>query len=135
MNNDRASQFYGSEDLYKIKIVGSNYIPREEASGKINGLYQYFFDDVNSEADGILITPDISKNIIYDFEKNKNNYTGLLISCKYGAGRSPAVAMALNEVFNLGHDTFLMSKEFPQFNNYVFQQISRVGTKKTRKNE
>ncbi len=50
----------------------------------------------------------------------------LLVHCLYGRNRSPAVAMALNEVFGLGHDIHQLEQKYPLYNRYAFGLLLNV---------
>lgn len=53
----------------------------------------------------ILFDEALAKKMLDDFARVKEGCLDLLVHCTIGACRSPAVAMALNEVFELGQDS------------------------------
>jgi len=105
--------------------------------------FLYVFDDIHGitgdEMDresnlGPDENPDIrfmsredARQVIEDFVSVKDKVECLVVHCKHGQGRSAAVAMGLNETFELGYDTFRMSKEFPKFNPGVYELVVEAG--------
>ncbi|MFA5888017.1 MAG: hypothetical protein WC852_04885 [Candidatus Nanoarchaeia archaeon] len=96
----------------------------------------YTFDDINldtllrdyPETDvfelrqkHIPFNENIAKQIITDFENNRKEKLELLVHCTLGASRSPAVAIALNEIFNLGNNTDKMKARYSAFNTYIYR--------------
>lgn len=66
---------------------------------------EYTFDDrTPTLGSGKLFTPDIAERILTDFRTDGLDKEALLVYCIRGKNRSPAVGMALNEIFGLGHD-------------------------------
>lgn len=70
---------------------------------------------------------DIAKQLVEDFVSVKDKIECLMIHCKAGEGRSPAVGIALNKVFELGKNTLDMCEEFPNFNTGVYELVVEAG--------
>jgi len=150
----QAQEFIPKTETAIMRIYSAN--PHDNAGyGKLKssplwiGEFKYIFDDIdcmngeemdrNSRAspdenpDVSFMSRDIARQIVRDFNSVKNNIECLVIHCRYGMGRSAAVGMALNEAFKLGDSTFRMSKEFPKFNQAVYELVLEAGLEKKRK--
>jgi len=100
-----------------------------------SGLYtvvEYLFDDNDPTRWGKLsknsITIDevIARSILSDFKEKGLDKETLLVHCSMGKNRSPAVGIALNEIYNLGHNTEELKKRFPEANWYVYETLLKV---------
>jgi len=95
----------------------------------------YRFDDTKSEEeqeegcgeDFYPITDDIAKKMLLDFLPFRKNIEELLIHCDYGVNRTPAVAMAFNDIFNLGNFTDVIVEQFQGYNPLVYDVLMRNG--------
>ena len=89
---------------------------------------EYVFDDNNEFYQASLVTIDekIARKILNDFEKKGIDKETLLVHCSLGKNRSSAVAIALNEIYNLGNDTRRLKKRFSEFNEYVYNMLIKV---------
>ena len=86
----------------------------------------YVFDDIDERyEDYVLIDEKIAREILTDFSEYKDRIESLAIHCQAGLGRSPAVASALNDVFDLGsqEDYFELYKD--TINRIVYMAICR----------
>ena len=98
-------------------------------------LHGYSGDEMDMESklgpdenpDIIFMSREDARQVIEDFVFVKDKVECLVVHCKHGQGRSAAVAMGLNETFELGDDTFRMSKEFPNFNPGVYELVVEAG--------
>ena len=100
-------------------------LPRLRESPFYTAVHEYIFDDTNSNTllSGKVIFDDgIAKKILTNFQDNRH-CSALLVHCLVGQSRSPAVAIALNEVFNLGHDPQRMMADYPFFNQEVYKKM------------
>src|SRR3989344_221992 len=79
------------------------------------------------QAGPVTITEDIADSIVRDFAKHKDNVEALLVHCTRGRNRSPAVAIALNEVFSLGDNSNELKKEFHAYNKHVYKLVFEAG--------
>lgn len=85
--------------------------------------------DEGSGDDTVLINEQIASRILLDFRKSLGRFEELLVHCVMGEGRSPAVALALNDLFNLGEDSFSFSERYPKLNQLVYREIIKAGYK------
>jgi len=103
-------------------------------------IHEYIFcdiDDPNYEVDNdegsgddtVLINEQIASRILRDFRKSLGKFEELLVHCIMGEGRSPAVALALNDLFSLGEDSFSFSERYPKLTQLVYREIVRAGYK------
>lgn len=98
-------------------------------------IVEYFFDDVDPtrwgkvSADSITIDETIAESILSDFKEKGLDKETLLVHCLRGENRSPAVGIALNEIYDLGHDTEELKKQFPETNWYVYEMLLKVAKK------
>lgn len=85
-------------------------------------IHEYRFNDsfFEGEPTGCL-QPEQAREIITDFRNGYRKCIDLLVHCLRGRNRSPAVAMALNDIFQLGEDTNKMKELFPRWNDWVYQ--------------
>lgn len=68
-----------------------------------------------------LFNSKIARNIIQDFSNNKEGCLELMVHCTLGGNRSPAVAMALNDIFNLSYDTEKMKQHYLCHNRFIYR--------------
>lgn len=78
----------------------------------------YYFDDT-TEGDN-LITNSEAKEIIDEIINNF--YEEIIVSCDYGLGRSPAIALAIAEILDLPFNT----SKYPSLNKYVYHTLKKV---------
>ena len=121
---------------YAIRIFsefGLDHLTSMQKSDNWVSIERYVFDDVWPGMPGglyprdVVFSEDIASRIIDDFMKRKDISEALLVHCSRGKNRSPAVAMALNEIFCLGHDTEELKKQYPDANWYVYETMLRKG--------
>jgi hypothetical protein len=132
MSYREALQHFPEQATYAIRI-GSSYRVRDRMpfdSLRNSPLYrvvnEYFFDYANPREVNpgiILFNTEIAEKMLKDFIGGRKKCKELMVHCSYGLNRSPAVAMAFNEIFNLGEDTFRLSKLYPEFDNFVFNSL------------
>ena len=73
------------------------------------------------------MSDQMADSLVGDFAGELSNIEALMVSCTLGKNRSPAVAMALNDVFSLGHDTGSLRQIYSNYNNDVYQSILEAG--------
>ncbi len=71
-----------------------------------------------------LFSKSLAKTILNDFNKNKAANIDLLVHCLLGASRSPAVAIALNEIFELGQRG--LKEHYPSYNHFVYRILKET---------
>jgi len=69
---------------------------------------------------------NIAHNIITNFQKKGLDKRTLLVHCYNGISRPPAVAMVLNDIFDLGHDGDKLKKRYNGYNRYVYNLLLEV---------
>ncbi len=68
-----------------------------------------------------------AKIILSDFQKYKEQTETLLIQCNEGKHRSTSTIIALNEIFNLGHDTNKLKKQYAGFRPFMYETFLEAG--------
>lgn len=86
---------------------------------------EYFFDDNDefTRCGPVTIDEETARRMIEDFARHRESVECLLVHCFKGQNRSPAVAMALNEIFGLGHDASALRENYQSANKYVYKRI------------
>ncbi|MBS3094459.1 hypothetical protein J4474_02240 [Candidatus Pacearchaeota archaeon] len=131
-----ACEYVPKDRTYAIRLESPKYPFDGESynltkSGLWVVVHTYSFDDRNpSFGEGKLFKRDIAQKIISDFEEKFLETDSLLVHCTLGRNRSPAVGIALNNLFNLGNNSEDLMEEFPDFNKYVYGTLMSVGRKK-----
>lgn len=118
---------------YVIRIGSSNYnynsqFPLQDSSSYVH-IVEYVFDDNEPplfELGPKTIDEFLAKSILEDFSKYKDNVEALLVHCSRGKNRAPAVGMALNETFGLGHNTEELKKKYGQANRHVYHMLKKI---------
>jgi len=90
----------------------------------------YVFDDISQFTDNdlVLFNDEIADRIITDFDNDGKDCQMLLIHCWAGKSRSPAVAIALSEIFHLQtpEQIVALKKQFLIYNKRVYHTILDV---------
>lgn len=108
------------------------YIPPK----KFVKVFDYVFDDTNpidfpdliqytDMEDAKLFDENIAEKIVRDFCSVRQGIETLIVHCLFGQGRSPAVAIALAEGFDLVKNPKEMMVAYPEFNKYVYELLSQ----------
>ncbi len=98
-------------------------------------LKEYTFDDDNPRSWGkmgatsVTFNEDIAGRILSDFANEGRTREVLLVHCSRGINRSPAVGIALNEIFTLGQDTDRLKEYYPESNWYVYETLIETARK------
>lgn len=92
---------------------------------------EYVFDDNETEpfkmeSGAAWIDENIAQMILDDFSQHRERIETLLVHCSGGKNRAPAVALALNESFNLGHDSKQLQQQYPEFNRHTHETLKRA---------
>ena len=116
--------------IYTSGELGYGTIPLTESSLYFH-IKEYVFDDIEpwSQRKGILLQEDLATLILSEFRDQGLSCESLLVHCAQGKNRSPAVAIALNEIFRLGHDTKKLQKRYPAYNQHVYKMLLETGKK------
>ena len=120
---------------YAIRIKLSEYLRDPEMnfgnlveSPLFHSVNEYVFDDIysqRSDSSNVLFTPEIASGMLIDFLNERNGCDTLLVHCERGKNRSPAVAMAFNDIFHLGHDRDKLKSEYQGYNWHVYHVLMR----------
>lgn len=104
-----ALKFVPENPTYAIRIRNSDITDQEFATLQKSNLYyainEYVFDDIDhweKYRSGVIFTATIAEKIVRDFQGNRRNSQDLLVHCRAGINRSPALALGMNRIFNLG---------------------------------
>jgi predicted protein tyrosine phosphatase len=129
---ENALGFVPSVPTYAIRIADAAFVFPDTHLVR-SPLYvhvaRYWFDDVipeiRQERD-FMFNDEIASRILSDFSARKDECSALLVHCRRGLSRSPAVAMALNDIFGLGQDTDAMKEIYYMFNTFVYKRLIEV---------
>lgn len=129
----KAVEFKPVKPTYAIRIFPSDMTDSHfelEKSFLYKKVVEYTFDDVspNLFLEGYMLIDDaIADLIVKDFAEYREKVEALLVHCSRGKNRSPAVAIALNELFGLGYDTEKLKIKFPESNWYFYGKLIEAG--------
>lgn len=121
---------------YVIRIINSE--SREElrpltTSPLFREINIYRINDTTFDSRGNGPVPDgISEKLITDFASSMLKFSDIqdiLVHCNEGKSRSPAIGGALNEIFNLGYETWRIYVDFPGCNEHVYKQLVSTARK------
>lgn len=115
-----------SKPTYAIRIFSSHEFEntRLRASANYIAITEYVFDDVQPHCgSGILFTQDIAEKMLKEFGQVRASCEALLVHCNLGRNRGPAVGIALNEIFHLGHDPGRLKEEYPRASEYIYETL------------
>ena len=72
-----------------------------------------------------LFSEEIAKRILDDFEEVKKNVDTALVHCVRGKNRSPAIGMAINEIYGWGIEN--LKEKFPSYRRFVYNLMLEAG--------
>lgn len=72
----------------------------------------------------ISFNKSIAKKIIEFVSINKNNVNTIIIHCTAGVSRSPAILIALNDIFHF--NTIKYKEKYPSYNKYVYDVMKNI---------
>ncbi|MBI3623053.1 hypothetical protein HY212_03160 [Candidatus Pacearchaeota archaeon] len=128
-----ALNFQPSKPTYAIRIKGFTDIelfkkgyPSLKESPNWIRISEYMFEDVQDSNRAGNLTNDLAQRIVKDFKEYKDKCEALFVHCFRGQNRSPAVAMALNDIFNLGVDSKVIRSRFPKATPWVYGVIKKA---------
>ncbi|MDP3734496.1 MAG: hypothetical protein Q8R37_04665 [Nanoarchaeota archaeon] len=91
---------------------------------------QYVFDDrTPHEGDGKLLEEKTASQLIDDFKHRGLHYDTLLVHCIMAKNRSPAVGMALNDIFKIGYNLSELQHKYPDANKYIYETLITAAKK------
>jgi predicted protein tyrosine phosphatase len=128
-----AITFEPVKPTYAIRLISGKCYSEERKPLFDSTLYRairfYQFDDITPRAGrGILFTEAMARDILLDFTTQRSGIEALVVHCFFGKNRSPAVAMALNEIYGLGHDTDALKKKYNEANWYVYNLLKKTAS-------
>ena len=127
LNRKKSGEYSPTKLTYAIRIRDFNdrkRLPKLMDSHLFQEVKIYRFDDADPDSHGRgPLKEGLAERIITDFQKLRNNCECLMIHCNQGESRSPAVGLALNDIFDLGYDHFAFSGYHWQYNPHVFKQL------------
>jgi len=132
-------------DAIKYHPVKKTYAIRISSEFTIDHLYDliesdnwvsiasYVFDDVWPGMPGglrsrdVVFNEDLAQSILTDFKEYLPQTEILLVQCQRGMNRSPAIGIALNEIFGLGYDSDSLKEKYPEYRPFVYDTLLKVG--------
>lgn len=131
-----AQKFQPAKPTYAIRIFSSYSQDFDKKPLTDSPLYhrivEQTFDDIWPDYLGvgfsnpIMFTEEMAASIIRDFSAHKDSIEALLVHCSRGINRSPAVALALNDIFGLGHDSVRLKAKYKEANWFVYDTLKAV---------
>jgi len=134
-----AVHFKPTKPAYGIRI-NSTYlrrVPELEHEKLFRCIHTYTFnytalDTPEQRATDSPFSESIAQLMINDFVAEWMSCDALVIHCLSGKNRSPAAAIALNELFGLGQDTAALQAQYPRFDLDVYNILKTVGERTLR---
>lgn len=130
MSLERAVQHVPTQETYAISIRSHLItVPGTLRPSPFYTVKEYFFDDDwpgfygKIAAGSTTFTKDLAARILEDFHDRGLHHETLLVHCARGKNRSPAVGIALNDIFHLGHDTEALKKVYHESNWFVYDLL------------
>ncbi len=134
-----AQKFQPTKPTYAIRIFSSYSQDFDKKPLAKSPLYhrivEQTFDDIWPDYPGvgfenpIMFTEEMADSIIRDFSAHKDSIDALLVHCSRGMNRSPAVGLALNEIFNLGYNPDELKTKYPDATWFVYRTLKEVAGK------
>jgi|SRR3989344_2984952 len=91
----------------------------------------YFHDTNPEEAKRLCFSHfleiDYARKMVRDFARYKDRCEAVMIHCMAGMNRSPAVAVAFNDIFGLGNDSQTLRNQYTDLNEYAYETIIKAG--------
>ncbi len=134
---EEACMYRSNENVYHIQIDSADKgdsFRFENLNRGGNFIHRiYHFDDVTpSSGNGLLFDERIAENIMDDFITGAGRSKILLVNCFAGLSRSPAVGIALNDIFSLGYNSDELKERYAMFNQWVYKiMLETAGFSKT----
>lgn len=141
-----ALEYTPTDPTYAIRIKNSKTMTGDfedrplKESPFFEHVHTYIFDDVYPEFGwekqfttqqfsrerDTLFDDNLAKEIINDFIRGRGNCKTLLIHCSRGLNRSPSIAMALNDIFNLGENTEKLKLKYPNYRKWMYDLMIKA---------
>lgn len=131
-----------SDDTYIIRIKDMRWYGKKESTKIKNPeeyrliIKKYKFDDIECFSsqrtwrdcgkNSYSFNRKIAEQIIMDFNEDYSINMDIIVHCLKGISRSPAIGMALNDIFDLGDDQKELKKRFPRYNKLVYRMMKEA---------
>jgi len=121
-----AEQHTSTVKTYAIRIHGKKVGGWHELVHPDCVVDTYEFDDIDDEEyysgipDVTLFDVDKGILVIRNFIAHRGDCLDLLVHCEEGKSRSPAIGLALNDIFDLGQDSLALTKKYVTLNDYIY---------------
>lgn len=87
-------------------------------------LMSYFESEGHPKERGDLFNETFAKKILSDFEEYKDKIDTLMVHCSRGQNRSPAIGIAMNEIYGWGIKG--LKEKFPWYRRYVYDIMMKI---------
>ena len=146
----KALKYVPLEKSGAIRIFNSSYRMRPPSLKENNNwIYvdEYFFDDIFPRSwkefhgedellnvrgwnhrNRILFSEKDAKKILKNYENMENEIENLIIHCVHGANRSPAIGIAMNDIYDWGIKG--LKEKFPEYRKYVYNIMMKEASKR-----
>lgn len=115
---------------YAIRIHNSRVLQADSTqlidSPNYRVIRDYTFDDCDPSyvhPGDLMFEDSLADRLIREFIEGRRGCEEFLVHCSRGQNRSPAVAIALNEAFNLGEDGSDLRRRFPHMTKYIYKKL------------
>lgn len=136
-----ASNFLPIKNTYGIRIYSSNRTDKPlelKKSEFYKRIAEYTFDVVDDEpceegqislcgTGSVDLTECVARDLVMDFSRHRRGVEALMVHCRAGKERSPAVAIALNDIFKLGYGSEELKTKFKYFDRKIYNTVLRAG--------
>lgn len=118
----RISSEYSMDHLFSL-VESENWVRKTT----------YVFDDVwprmfgGLDARDVVFDENLAQQILLDFKDYIPQTETLLVNCLRGMNRSPAVGIALNDIFGFDYNSYSLKRRFPESNWYVYDTLMKAG--------
>ena len=121
-----AIQIFSSSDILKDKKL----YPLQDSPYYAH-VACYVFDDNDQQyrAGPISLDEHMAEALLHDFDTHRLSVQALLVHCALGKNRSPAVGLALNEIFKLGCNSEALREQYAGLNREVYQTLITTAQK------
>ncbi len=125
-----AIQYTPKNKTYALRIDSDAFPFGSHFALQDSGLYtivKYSFDDRTPRwGSGKLFDVETAHRLLTDFKERGLSHDTLLVHCSRGKNRSPAVGIALNEIFKLGYNTTELKQKYSEANWFIYDLLMEV---------
>jgi hypothetical protein len=138
----KASRFEPIKPTYGLGIFSSWTTQRDKELYTLKPsqnwvhIAEYTFDDIwpeilemesNPSRPYVMFNDGMADMLVREFAEYVSRCEALLVYCSRGINRSPAVAIGLNDAFDLGHDPDELREQYKGSNWYVCSLVAEAG--------